>query len=1570
MSISLSSFSQSKYDVPEQSFIHKVDSYSRNRCSIAFSLKLINKDYTGPIVQVRRVNDAAIQNFYGDDFGNLFLTKNGTSLTSWLNGSIGYVPIWYDQSGNGRNAIQTTDANQSSITESGGLLFNGTTHFFQATSTPIPAGLDTYTFASTFNTNALKLQVVAEQGATTPTLHVRASLLLISDGSFRFNGDANDSGPLIYDTNIERKVVMICNHSVNTGNITFLDNGTVYTSTSQNPALLSVSDASFSIGRKRASSDEYFSGTIKEVIVFNNNLRIPEASLYFTSQGETQLRSSVQPVFQLNNNTKSNYTVQTNWVFQFDTQQLSNKGLSNGTVVSSVFQATATGAPKFYNSSVNPGTYSSPGKTLPNFLNFETADFYTTSTKTFNISTNGGFTAVSYFAFFGTLSNGERVFDFSASTSNPDGNIILIRNATNSGLLFEIYNGTTFIGNVTTPNGSCNQNSFHIWTCRYTNSTKLYEIFRDGILIGSNTGTIFATDRTLANCRISASANGTQNSRMNLVGLYTYDRALNMTEISAISNHLMDCDSNRSIIKMPSNALFNGSVTAQGYMGGSSIRFDGLPSSFIDVQQVPSLPWSITTWVFCTNVNTVGTLMSTTDATRSNYGIEINFNGTGGIYVGARLPTTPVSSTVLSVLNNNWYHIGVVIDLDFTVKFYNSGSLVGAPLTGTALPQRTNRILVGTNAAGSIGMNGYISNFKLYDYALTQNEVFDITNHQILPRRIKKPTQKKLVTKNNWYTRMTLTNASGYVPTIGNSGSDPFVLYKILNSGTTNTTNFFTQQVAIQDFESFQCTFSFYMSNAVADDIFFFCGAPSASTSYGGYNIRFNMWNPPQVSINNIGGSFLKTSHVKYFKDNWCNAVISSKRGTVDTWTVNLNGEEIIVYSDPNNETFRTTTGGNWWGIGARCFSLTMDAYIRRVELEYTPHENISMSKSLPEFTQTSLPIVKFNPPTNTISTGGSGPFNGTYVSSSSSVWSVSAFVASFSFVGVQFTGDAPGWHSAATYNTSTGVYQGSVSTVSSSVAYTGEWLQIQMPEAIQLGNFYLYNRANDRMPINFVVAGSNDNSTWTSLHIQVGYNWTTFINNFKCNQSTNSKYTYFRLVCQNSGTSNIDGIANICNWSLFPGVSMLAMSTIKSSLIPGLTFKNYSKANFSNPNIADNNFYSNNTYINVGLCLDTTSLKTITDDKQGNLSQVFSIEIFGYFKANVSGVWTLATGVVDDAASFWIGNNALVGYTNANANFVGSGGVVGSVSVYLIAGTFYPIRIQYSNGGVTGALGFKFTPPGGLETSNGDGYYFSSNGKNPVYPAESAKIIKDTTGVNEDGVYYILCNGISTPVHCLMNDVYDGGGWMALMKATQGTTFQYSSTHWTTASTLNPTDTTRNNADAKYNTFNYQKVKDVMAIWPDISPDFGVNIHGRNGGSFYTKDGWVWLLNNWTNTATRLTGLAGFQGPQRRAGGELGDFFATSGANDPRNFTGYSTTIWSSMTPVNSRLHFIATSVSGGLRWGFLWNDNPNYDGCDAISGIGMGSGSGNRSAGDWNNGYGSVPGINRQARVEMYGR
>ena len=83
----------------------------------AYGLKLLNSNYSGPVLELRRNGDNSIVNFYADANGNLSYTNNGnvTTLTSWLNGAEAYITKWYDQTGNNNHAFQSTNENQPKL---------------------------------------------------------------------------------------------------------------------------------------------------------------------------------------------------------------------------------------------------------------------------------------------------------------------------------------------------------------------------------------------------------------------------------------------------------------------------------------------------------------------------------------------------------------------------------------------------------------------------------------------------------------------------------------------------------------------------------------------------------------------------------------------------------------------------------------------------------------------------------------------------------------------------------------------------------------------------------------------------------------------------------------------------------------------------------------------------------------------------------------------------------------------------------------------------------------------------------------------------------------------------------------------------------------------------------------------------------------------------------------------------------------------------------------------------------------------------------------------------------------
>ena len=105
-----------------------------------------------------------------------------------------------------------------------------------------------------------------------------------------------------------------------------------------------------------------------------------------------------------------------------------------------------------------------------------------------------------------------------------------------------------------------------------------------------------------------------------------------------------------------------------------------------------------------------------------------------------------------------------------------------------------------------------------------------------------------------------------------------------------------------------------------------------------------------------------------------------------------------------------------------------------------------------------------------------------------------------------------------------------------------------------------------------------------------------------------------------------------------------------------------------------------------------------------------YSWQWLGYFRASTTENYTFYTNS-DDASYLWIGANALAGFTTANAN-VNNGGAhapieITSSPVSLIAGTYYPIRIQFGEAGGGDIITVNFSSATISKTTNGLGYYY-----------------------------------------------------------------------------------------------------------------------------------------------------------------------------------------------------------------------------------------------------------------------
>lgn len=96
-------------------FVGLLDEYSG--AAAAYSLRLLRSAYTGDAIRVRRASDNTEL-----DIGFVSNELDTSALTTFCSGTNGFVKTWYDQSGNGRDATQTTAANQPQIVSSGSVI--------------------------------------------------------------------------------------------------------------------------------------------------------------------------------------------------------------------------------------------------------------------------------------------------------------------------------------------------------------------------------------------------------------------------------------------------------------------------------------------------------------------------------------------------------------------------------------------------------------------------------------------------------------------------------------------------------------------------------------------------------------------------------------------------------------------------------------------------------------------------------------------------------------------------------------------------------------------------------------------------------------------------------------------------------------------------------------------------------------------------------------------------------------------------------------------------------------------------------------------------------------------------------------------------------------------------------------------------------------------------------------------------------------------------------------------------------------------------------------------------------
>jgi uncharacterized metal-binding protein len=234
----------------------------------AYSLRSLSAAYTGPVVRVRRSSDNAESDF------NATEVSDGT-LAAWVGaGNNGFVRTWYDQSGNTRNAEQTTATNQPQIVSSGALILDGskpTLNFDGANDNLVFAG------SSMASTSQLTAIAVSQANNAGNTKFVLAAGINATNQSAGLTFNSSEQPVLFIFSGSEPASTTTTSRILHVGIV----NGTAMSNFVNNNAAVTATNAgSLAINNSSIYLSQYPDAASPPTLVLSG--RIQEAILYYS----------------------------------------------------------------------------------------------------------------------------------------------------------------------------------------------------------------------------------------------------------------------------------------------------------------------------------------------------------------------------------------------------------------------------------------------------------------------------------------------------------------------------------------------------------------------------------------------------------------------------------------------------------------------------------------------------------------------------------------------------------------------------------------------------------------------------------------------------------------------------------------------------------------------------------------------------------------------------------------------------------------------------------------------------------------------------------------------------------------------------------------------------------------------------------------------------------------------------------------------------------------------------------------------------------------------------------------
>jgi hypothetical protein len=246
----------------------------------AYSLRKLRSGYTGSAIRVRRSSDNTEQDIGFTSAGNL----DESALTTFVGANNGFVVTWYDQSGNSKNATQSTAGSQPQIVSSGSILttnskpcltFDGTNDYLNNTQSSTNLFATNYSVFVVHNVTggSLRKFIIETTNPSSdvynPAIEYNGTLptnIRIWSGSGAAGISAiSTSSTNIFSSNVQRLITSLKNGT--TIQEIFVNN----LSEGSSSALIPANNITgYNIGTYRSANDRWFEGTMQELILYSS----------------------------------------------------------------------------------------------------------------------------------------------------------------------------------------------------------------------------------------------------------------------------------------------------------------------------------------------------------------------------------------------------------------------------------------------------------------------------------------------------------------------------------------------------------------------------------------------------------------------------------------------------------------------------------------------------------------------------------------------------------------------------------------------------------------------------------------------------------------------------------------------------------------------------------------------------------------------------------------------------------------------------------------------------------------------------------------------------------------------------------------------------------------------------------------------------------------------------------------------------------------------------------------------------------------------------------------------------